>query len=240
MANRQNISGAKITEEGSYYNEWYGYKSMGIILNEAAMLDENGNKIAVLTNNDKAGNIRYQDIDADGKITASKDRVRLGNSLPEMQYGGSIWAVWKNFDFNLSLQGIGHQRVYWSWPGTPFNYQAYACPLNLIESHWSPTATDAENMNVKYPKLTTNTANIYAYSDFYLFNGAYMRIKNISIGYSIPSNITKKFFANKLRIYFSANDLPAFSKYPKGFDPEWNRSGDLLVSSYIFGLNVSF
>lgn len=240
MANRQDINGAKITEEGSYYNEWYGYKNLGIILNDAAMYDENGNKIAVLTNNDKAGNIRYQDVDGDGKITASNDRVRLGNSLPEMQYGGSIWAEWKNFDFNLSFQGIGHQQVYWSWPGTPFNYQAYACPLNLIESHWSPSATDAENAGAKYPKLTTNTANIYANSDFYLFNGAYMRIKNISLGYTIPSEITKKFFANKLRVYFSANDLPSFSKYPKGFDPEWNRGSDLLMSSYIFGLNVSF
>ena len=240
MADRQRIDNNRITEEGSYYNEWYGYKSMGIILNEQAMLDENGNQIPVLTNNDKAGNIRYQDIDGDGKITASNDRVRLGNSLPEMQYGGSLWGEWKGFDFNLSFQGIGHQRAYWSWPGTPFNYQAYASPLNLIESHWSPTATDEENAKVKYPKLTTNNANIYANSDFYLFNGAYMRIKNITLGYTLPSEITKKLYVNQLRFYFSANDLPAFSKYPKGYDPEWNRSGDLLLSSYIFGLNVSF
>ena len=240
MANRQNINGNKITEEGSYYNEWYGYKNMGIILNDAAMLDENGNQIPVLTNNDSAGNIRYQDIDGDGKITASNDRVRLGNSLPEMQYGGSLWAEWKSFDFNLSFQGIGHQLTYWGWPGTPFQVQAYACPENLIKSHWSPFATDAENAKAKYPKLTTNNANIYANSDFYIFNGAYMRIKNITLGYTIPSEITKKFFVNKLRVYFSANDLPAFSKYPEGFDPEWDKSGDLLTSSYIFGLNVSF
>ncbi len=240
MADRQKISNNQITEKGSYYNEWYGYKNMGIILNEAAMLDADGKKIAVLTNNDKAGNIRYLDVDGDGKITASNDRVYLGNSLPELQYGGSLYADWKNFDINLSFQGIGRQLKYWSWPGTPFNYQAYAAPLNLIESHWSPTATDEENAKAKYPKLTTNGTNIYAGSDFYLFNGAYMRIKNITLGYTIPSNITKKFYVNKLRIYFSANDLPAFSKYPSGYDPEWDRSSDLIVSSYIFGLNVSF
>ena len=240
MADRQRIDDNRITEEGSYYNEWYGYKSLGIILNEAAMLDENGNNIPVLTNNDRAGNIRYLDIDGDGRITASNDRVRLGNSLPELQYGGSLWAEWKGIDFNLSFQGIGHQLAYWTWPGTPFNYQAYASPLNLIESHWSPTATDEENAKAKYPKLTTNSANIYARSDFYLFNGAYMRIKNITLGYTLPSEIIKKLSVNKLRVYFSANDLPAFSKYPKGYDPEWNRSGDLLLSSYIFGLNISF
>ena len=240
MADRQSFGTRTITEEGSYYNEWYGYRSLGIILNEAAMTDANGNKIAVLTNNDKQGNLRYEDIDGDGKITASADRVRLGNSLPEMQYGGSVWAEWKNFDFNLSFQGVGHQLSYWTWPITPFEYTAYSCPLNLYESHWSPTATDAENAKAKYPKLTTNSANIYATSDFYLFNGAYMRIKNITLGYTIPKSITEKFFVNKLRVYFSANDLPAFSKYPDGYDPEWNRSSDLILSSYIFGLNVSF
>ena len=239
MADRQNISSRKITEEGSYYNEWYGYKSMGVILNEDAMM-ENGQKIPVLTNNDKAGNIRYVDIDGDGKITASNDRVRLGNSLPEMQYGGSLWAEWKNFDFNLSFQGIGHQLSYWNWPVSPFLFQAYSCPANLIESHWSPLASDAENAKAKYPKLTTNDANIYAASDFWLFNGAYMRVKNITLGYTIPSDIMKKFHVDRLRFYFSANDLPAFSKYPKGYDPEWNRFSDLLMSSYIFGLNVSF
>lgn len=239
MADRQNISSRKITEEGSYYNEWYGYKSMGVILNEDAMM-ENGQKIPVLTNNDKAGNIRYVDIDGDGKITASNDRVRLGNSLPEMQYGGSLWAEWKNFDFNLSFQGIGHQLSYWNWPVSPFLFQAYSCPANLIESHWSPLASDAENAKAKYPKLTTNDANIYAASDFWLFNGAYMRVKNITLGYTNPSDITKKFHVDRLRFYFSANDLPAFSKYPKGYDPEWNRFSDLLMSSYIFGLNVSF
>ena len=240
MADRQRIANRQITQEGSYYNEWYGYKSMGIILNEAGMFDENGDPIAVISSNDKPGTIRYQDINGDGKITASGDRVPLGNSLPEMQYGGSLWAEWKNIDFNLSFQGIGHQLKYWSWPATPFQFQAYGCPLNLIESHWSPTATDAENAKVKYPMLTNNTANIYATSDFYLFNGAYMRIKNITLGYTIPSNITKKFLVDKLRVYFSVNDLPAFSKYPDGYDPEWNRSGDLIMSSYIFGLNVSF
>lgn len=78
MANRQKIDDNKITEEGSYFNEWYGYKSMGIILNDAAMLDENGNTIPVLTNNDKAGNIRYQDIDGDGQNHCFRRSCTLG------------------------------------------------------------------------------------------------------------------------------------------------------------------
>lgn len=239
MADKQVISSNNITEEGSYYQEWYAYKSKGVILNDAAMYDVNGNKIAVLTTNDKPGCIQYIDINNDGKITAD-DKVKLGNSLPEYLYGGSIWSEWKGFDFNLSFQGVGYQKCLWTWPDTPFEYQAYSCPSILIKNHWSPYATDTENAKAKYPMLSSNYTNIYAASDFYLFNGAYMRIKNISLGYTIPQEITKKFFINKFRIYLSVNDLPAFSHYPKGYDPEWNRNGDLIMTSYMFGLNLSF
>jgi len=247
MADKQSISGNKITEEGSYYQEYYMYKNAGIILNDAAMYDADGNKIAVLTKNDKPGCIRYQDLgggadgEPDGKITASGDRVRLGNSLPELLYGGSFFAEWKGFDFNLTFQGVGHQLSYWSWPSTPYNYQTYSCSKELIASHWSPAATDEVNAKAKYPMITTgNTTNVYAYSDFYLFNGTYCRVKNITLGYTIPQALTRKAHLNKLRLYTAINDLPAISKYPKGYDPEWNKSGDFILTSFIFGVNLSF
>lgn len=239
MADKQVISDNKLTEEGSYYNEWYGYRNLGIILNEAAMTDADGNPIAVLTKNDGPGNIRYADINEDGNITASGDRVRLGNSMPELMYGGSLWANWKDFDFNLSFQGIGHQLAYIksSWVNA-YEYQTTSIPELLVNNHWSPYNTDEQNAQMKYPKLTSNTANTLAMSDFYLFNGAYMRIKNITLGYTIPAVITSKFKVKKLRVYFSASDLPAFSNYPKGYDPEYG-SGDYLLSSYVFGFNIS-
>ena len=167
MADKQSFSGSKITEEGSYYQEWYLYQSKGLILNADAMY-ENGAKIPVLTASDKEGCIRYEDIDGDGKITASNDRVRSGNSLPELLYGGSLWASWKNLDFNLSFQGIGHQNSYWSWGSEPYLYTAYACPKILLDSHWSYDNSDEVNAKVKYPKITTNTSNVYAASTYYL------------------------------------------------------------------------
>lgn len=240
MADKQSFSGNTITEEGSFYQEWYLYQSKGLIVNDEAMY-ENGNKIPVLTASDKAGCIRYEDIDGDGKITASNDRVRSGNSLPELLFGGSIWANWKNLDFNLSFQGIGHQNSYWSWGSEPYLYTAYACPKILLDSHWSPDNDDATNAKAKFPMITTNTSNIYAPSTFYLFNGAYTRIKNITLGYTLPKNLTNKITVNRLRLYVSVNDLPAFfHHYPKGYDPEWNRSGDYINSSYIVGINLTF
>ena len=240
MADKQSFSGSKITEEGSYYQEWYLYQSKGLILNADAMY-ENGAKIPVLTASDKEGCIRYEDIDGDGKITASNDRVRSGNSLPELLYGGSLGASWKNLDFNLSFQGIGHQNSYWSWGSEPYLYTAYACPKILLDSHWSYDNSDEVNAKVKYPKITTNTSNVYAASTYYLFNGAYFRIKNISLGYTLPQTLTRKISLNKVRFYVSANDLPAiFHNYPKGYDPEWNKTGDYITTSTIFGINLTF
>ena len=241
MADKQSFSGNTITEEGSYYQEWYLYQSKGLILNADAMYDASGNKIPVLTASDKEGCIQYEDIDGDGKITASNDRVRSGNSLPEYLFGGSVWANWKGFDFNLSFQGIGHQNSYWSWGSQPYLYTAYACPKILLDSHWSYDNTDEENAKAKYPKITTNTSNVYAASTYYLFNGAYTRIKNITLGYTLPQSLTRKLTVSKLRFYVSANDLPAmFHHYPKGYDPEWNKTGDYITSSYIAGLNLTF
>ena len=121
MADRQVIGNNKITEEGSYYNEWYMLHNRGIILNEAAMFDSDGKKIPVYTKNDKPGCIKYQDINGDGVISAG-DRIRLGNSMPEFLYGGNLWAEWKNLDFNITFQGIGHQKVLWSWASTCLLY----------------------------------------------------------------------------------------------------------------------
>lgn len=249
MANKSNISGGKITEEGSYYQEWFGYQSTGIIQTEADM------PAAVLGKSDKPGCLGFVDqptVDTDGDgvpdagdgiINPSGDRVKLGNSLPEYLYGASFWANWKGFDFNLSLQGIGRRLQKWTWPASsPWAHSAYAAPAEVFKYRWSPNATPEQNAKAKYPMLSIqNEANIHADCDFWLFNAGYMRVKNITLGYTIPERITKKAAIQNLRFYFSANDLPAISKFPKGYDPEWSRGGsDFILSSYVFGLNITF
>ena len=67
-----------------------------------------------------------------------------------------------------------------------------------------------------------------------------MRIKDITLGYTVPSEISRKIRVNRFRIYASINDLPAFSKYPKGYDPEWNKYSDFIMTSFIFGTNITF
>lgn len=240
LGDRRTIDGNRIYEEGSYYYEWFMYKTDGLYVTDADLYDSEGKKYPTLTANDKAGNIKYVDVNGDGVINAD-DKVRLGNSLPEFQYGGNIFLGWKNLDFSLSFQGVGHQKVlfnsYWIRPLEDWGN----IPSLVMGNYWSQNNTEEQNRNAKYPRLTvTNYTNNYTGSDYWLFNGAYFRVKNITLGYSLPQKLMDKCFIKGLRIYASINDLPAISHYPKGWDPEVGLSSDFISTSFTFGANVKF
>lgn len=241
LGDRRNISGNYITEEGSYYQEWFVYQSDGIIQSEAEMKNPDGSSIAVLNKSDKPGCLKFVDQNGDGVINAD-DKVKLGNSLPEYLYGGNIMLGWRGFDFNMSFQGIGHQTVMFETSRVqPGRRQWGAVPSILLGNYWSNHNTEEQNLKAKYPYVTwNNTSNIYAGSDFWLFNGAYFRVKNITLGYTIPSSILSRTFVKSLRLYASVTDLPAISNYPKQWDPEVATNSTYISTSYIFGLNVKF
>jgi TonB-linked SusC/RagA family outer membrane protein len=241
LGDKRTINGNYIIEKGSYYNEWFMYRTAGLFQTSADLLDENGVKYPTLTANDKAGNIKYVDIDG-SKTINSDDKVRLGNSLPEYLYGGNIAMGWNGIDFSLSFQGIGHQRVLFNsaWI-QPLKEQWGAVPELLLGNYWSQHNTEEQNLKAKYPRLTyTNTTNTYTGSDYWLFNGAYFRVKNISLGYTLPNNLVSKARIKDMRCYLSVNDLPAISNYPEGWDPEVGSTSDFISTSFIFGVNVKF
>jgi TonB-linked SusC/RagA family outer membrane protein len=241
LGDKRTINGNQIYEEGSYYYEWYMYKSDGLFLTDADLFDETGKKYPTLTPNDKAGNIKYVDVDKNGVIN-SDDKVRLGNSQPEYLYGGNIALGWNNLDFNLSFQGVGHQRVLFNTAWIqPLKEQHGAVPELLLGNYWSQHNTAEQNLKAKYPRLTyTNTTNTYAGSDYWLFNGAYFRVKNISLGYTLPENLMSKVGVKNLRLYLSVNDLPAISNFPEGWDPERGSSSDFISTSFVLGINIKF
>ena len=241
LGDKRTIDGNRIYEEGSYYYEWYMYKSDGLFMTDADLIDENGKKYPTLTANDKAGNIKYVDVDGNGVINAD-DKVRLGNSQPEYLYGGNVSMGWKNFDVNFSFQGIGHQRVLFNsaWI-QPLKEQHGAVPELLLGNYWSRHNTEEQNRNAKYPRLTfTNTTNTYAGSNYWLFDGAYFRAKNITLGYTLPTDLVSRVRVKDLRLYLSVNDLPAISNFPKGWDPEVGSSSDFISTSFVLGVNVKF
>lgn len=241
LGDKRTIDGNKIYEEDSYYYEWYMYKTDGLFITDADLYDADGKKYPTLTANDKAGNIKYVDVDDNGVINAD-DKVRLGNSLPEYQYGGSLYLGWKDFDFSLSFQGVGHQNVLFNsaWI-QPLKEQWGSVPSLVLGNYWSQHNTEEQNRRAKYPRLTyTNTTNTYTGSEYWLFNGAYFRVKNITLGYTLPSKLMDKLSVRGLRVYASVSDLPAISKYPKGWDPEVGSSSDFISMSITFGASIKF
>lgn len=240
LGDKKTISGNYLTEKGSYFNEWYMYQAEGLIQTEEDMYVD-GKKIATLTKNDQPGCIKYVDQNGDGVIN-EEDKVKLGNSMPEYLYGGQISLGYKNWDFGLTFQGVGHQQVLFNTAWIqPLAEQWGAMPSLLLGNYWSKHNTAEQNLNAKYPMLTyTNTANTYAGSSYWLFNGAYFRVKNITLGYTLPKTLLDKTFIKGARAYLACSDLPAISKYPKGWDPELGRGGAEISTSFIVGLNLKF
>lgn len=228
--------GDKVKMKGSEFEEWYGYVSDGLFLTQEDL--DNSPK---LDNTQGVGSVKYKDISGpdgvpDGKISPEYDRVLLGGSQPRFLYGGNVSVAYKNVDLSMAFQGVGRQWVQthsFMWENRPY-----------FDGHyWSSFNTDEQNAAAIYPKLsdTSRTAD-HKLSDFWLFNGRYFRMKNITVGWTLPKAWTNKVSMSSIRLYVAGNDLFCISKYPEGWDPETPASGAVLpvTSSVIFGLQVNF
>ncbi|MBR0532177.1 MAG: TonB-dependent receptor [Bacteroidales bacterium] len=236
--------GSQVKMEGSEFNEWYGFVSEGLYQTQEEV--ENS---AVYASTARAGDIKYKDISGpdgvpDGKISSEYDRVLLGGSLPRYQYGLNLQAWWKNLDFTLILQGVGKWNCYKSaMMVQPFQSDCMQFKTVIDGKYWSNYNTASENLKAEYPRLdnrglVTGTAVNYLTSDFWLFNGAYLRIKNVSLGYSLPEKWLNKVKISSMRIYASASDLFSFDRFPAGWDPEG--SSNFINTAYVFGFNIGF
>lgn len=178
----------------------------------------------------------------DGKISPEYDRVVLGNSLPRFQYGGTLNASWRGLDLSVAFQGIGKQNSYLDRAMVePLRNNYGNIPAIIEGKYWSPFNTDAENAKAVYPRLsTTSKSNNYAVSDFWIFNGAYFRLKNVTLGYTLPEQWTNAIGIQSTRVYFSASDLFCISNYPSGWDPEMGISSYPIITSLVMGIQVKF
>lgn len=165
------------------------------------------------------GDNKYVDRNNDG-IIDSRDRFILGNAFPRYTFGLTYSLEWKGIDFSVFAQGVGKRDMMIRGEliepfHENYSYVIYKHQLDF----WTPT-----NTNAKYPRLTapgsSSTANNYRQaSDMYMLNAAYVRIKNITIGYSLPQKILHPLGINKARIYVTAQNLFTFS-HNSFIDPE--------------------
>jgi TonB-linked SusC/RagA family outer membrane protein len=232
--------GNQVKFKGSEFNEWYGYRTAGLFQTQ-----EERNNSPVLNNQVRVGDIKYVDISGvdgvpDGKITPEYDRVLLGGSLPRWLYGGNISVEYKSFDFSMVIQGVGKQNARLH-PYMVYN-ENNDVPKYFVGKYWSHYRTAEQNLGAIYPRLSTTcwADNYNTLSDFWLFNGGYFRIKNVTLGYTIPEAFAHKILLKNARIYASMSDFLSIDKYPEGWDPETQPDTYWITSSFIMGISVNF
>jgi len=165
------------------------------------------------------GDNKYVDRNNDG-IIDSRDRFILGNAFPRYTFGLTYSLEWKGLDFSVFAQGVGKRDMMVRGELIEPFHENYSYVIFKHQlDFWTPT-----NTNAKYPRLTapgsSSTANNYRQaSDMYMLNAAYLRIKNITIGYTLPKKLLKNIGINKLRVYATAHNLLTFS-HNSFIDPE--------------------
>lgn len=224
---------------GHPYGSFYGYKTNGIFQNFAEISNYKNSTGTVIQPDAKPGDFKWVDLNNDGKIDAN-DRTFLGNSLPKVTFGFTLNVDYKNFDLSAFFQGATGNKIFQGLRRLDIanaNYQTVAL------SRWTGEGTSND-----FPRLTSDdtNGNFSRMSDFYLQDGSYLRLKLLSLGYSLPKSFVKNVHAEKVRIYVSGSNLVTFTKYT-GYDPEIGGSVMGIDRGYypqprtlIFGLNLQF
>jgi TonB-linked SusC/RagA family outer membrane protein len=226
---------------GMPYPHFYGYQTDGLFQNEAEIdawsLD--GERIQP---NAVPGDVRFKDLNGDGQITA-EDRTMIGKGTPDMTFGINAGFDWKGVDFSMIWQGVYGADVFDATYRQGANVVANM-PRYMLE-RWT-----GEGTSNRIPRYTNkpSTNNNWQASDLYVKDGSYLRLKNLTLGYTLPSAWTSKAFINKLRVYVAATNVLTFTKYD-GFDPEIASGGTQLgidrgvypqVRAIHFGANLTF
>ena len=242
-----------------YYNnkkfgEIWGYTTHGIAQSNEEMNAWIANNNPNWGSNWTAGDIMYTDLNGDNEVNPGAetlgdhgDLTVIGNSTPRYNFGLHLNAEWKGIDFSVFFQGV-MKRDWWPGQGDPYFWGAQgnmwqsACFEEHLD-YWSP-----ENTGAYYPKpyLAGGIQKNQREQTKYLQSAAYMRCKNIQLGYTLPQNITMKAGINRARVYFSCDNLFTLTSLSSIFDPEalagaWS-NGKLypLQRTFAFGVNVSF
>ncbi|WP_077152832.1 SusC/RagA family TonB-linked outer membrane protein [Bacteroides bouchesdurhonensis] len=188
------------------------------------------------------GDIKYKDVNGDGVID-SNDEVPIGaTTRPNLIYGFGLSAQWKGFDFNLHFQGAGKSSfVLYGSVAYPLSQQYWGNILtDVVGNYWS--LGENENPNAKYPRLTFGgNSNNYRTSTYWMRDGSYLRLKNLELGYTLPTQWTRSLYLNKVRIYLMGTNLLTFSSF-KLWDPEMGSgTGEKypLSRTYTIGLTVN-
>lgn len=238
------IDGAHITKIGSSVGELFGYQVDGIYKSQSEIdaSPQSGTDVRV-------GDWRILDTSEDGIIN-DDDRESLGATIPDFTYGFNNRFSYKNFDLNVFVDGVQGVNVLSRTVRNASNGQGFSNQfVSYYEDRWHPT--NNPNGTLARPDYTQSSERLRAnISSAFIEDGSFFRVRNITLGYSIPANLLPKTGLSKLRIYATAKN-PFISTSFKGFNPQQRNNGNALApsdtqgtyplnKSFVLGLNVSF
>ena len=209
-----------IIREGEALNSYYGYKTDGFFQS----WDEIESAALPVGSTVQPGDLKFVDRNKDGVID-SKDRFILGNGFPRYTFGFTYNFEWKGLDFSMFWQGVGKRdmmlrgEIVEPFHGN-YSFNIYKHQLDF----WTPTHTDARWPRLTSPNSTSNRHNFGNCSDLYMFDGKYLRLKNIVIGYTLPKKWTRAVGMERCRVYANGQDIFTFT-HNSFIDPESSEFG---------------
>jgi len=225
-----------IVNEGYGLYTFWGYQYDGIYKTDAEALQQ-FNKYTVNTTPFHAGDAKFKDLNGNG-VLDDGDKTDIGNPFPWLTYGLNLGAEYSGFDLQLFFQGVYGNEIYNAQREKTEGKGLEATLSTSMRNVWTAT-----NTNGTIPNPYGSSYNI-ATSSRFVESGAYLRLKTLQLGYTIPQKITRKVSMNKVRFYLSANNLLTLTNY-QGYDPEVGGNG-VDYGNYpqsrtmMFGLNVDF
>lgn len=221
--------GRNVLIEGYPLNTMWGFKTNGYIQNDAEL--QNAPFFGTRTG---VGDVKYVDRDGDNSLTNGRgntedpgDLIYLGTDQSRYTFGITGGASWKGFDFSVFFQGVGKRTFFASRNLSNPHQAAWVQPLRLHVDYWTP-----ENRNAAFPRPYLEGEQNYLYSDKWILNGRYIRLKHIQLGYSLPSGVLRKIRMAGLRIFVTGQDLFALSRM--------GALGEILDPEVIQGTNFFY
>lgn len=216
---RGQVSGSLLrNQEGASVNSIYGYIAEGLYQSQDE-IDAGPTQFGTL----QPGDIKYKDIAGalddngnsipDGKIT-EEDKAIIGSTIPRYTYGFNLNLGWKGFRLNAFFQGVGKVDGYLN------SHYVIPCVNSSAIKTWQLNYWREDNRDAEFPRLSTTSTNNTQNSTYWMKSAAYLRLKNLQVGYSLPSNLLKKTGLKDVYLYANAQNLLTITDFWKGYDPE--------------------
>jgi TonB-linked SusC/RagA family outer membrane protein len=238
LAGQEIISGNQIVRVGYPIYSYFGYQASGLFQDSSEFTPSFPKPFP----SSAAGDIRYKNINGPvgtpDSIINQFDRAVLGNNFPRLEFGLNLGLNWKGIFMNAFVQGVGRRDNYASGTGAWAFHQAdfFATAYTWHKDNWRP-----DNKGASYPRLTETLGNNQVSSSYWMRSGAYWRLKNVQIGYTLPKDLLKKMRIGGLTIYASGQNLFTKSNFFEGFDAERDdNNGQFypIMKTYTVGLNL--